>query len=494
MYFTDPVITVLSIITCAFLALVVYGRKRKVHPNYPPGPPRWPIIGNMHMIDVKRPYLTFHKLAETYGPIYSLQIGAQEMIVLCGYETVNDALVNHAEEFRDRPNVRAFMDLTEGYGVGFTSGNTWKVMRRFTVSALKDLGVGKRTLEDRIIEESNNLVKSLQVYKGNPFESNETINAVVANIIVSILLGYRFDYDDPKLHRLILLVNETFRIAGTPMAALYNAFPSLVRWLPGSHRKISANARELHDFITETFTRQRNELDVNDQRSFIDIFLVKQKEEKPNPSEFYFHDANLTALVADLFLAGVESTSATLQWALLLMMKYPEVQKNVQNEIEKVIGSGEPRLAHRKQLPYTDAVLHEIQRFANIGPLGVPHCTTEDVTLKGLFIPRGTHIIPLLHSVLRDKEYFKKPDEFYPQHFLDSDGNFVKNEAFLPFSAGKRICAGENLAKMELFLFFTTLLQNFTFQPPPGAKLDLTPAVGFTAHPLKHETCAVSRS
>ncbi|XP_068135135.1 cytochrome P450 2K6-like [Hyperolius riggenbachi] len=494
MCFTDLVTTVLSIVTCVLMAIVLYGRKRKVHPNYPPGPPRWPIIGNMHMLDVKRPYLTLHKLADAYGPIYSLQLGTQEMVVLCGYETVKKALVNHAEEFRDRPNVRAFMDLTKGYGLAFSNGDNWKAMRRFTMTAFKDLGVGKRILEDRIIEEGKNLVKAFKVYKGNPFENKKIINAAVANIIVSILLDHRFDYNDPKLHRLMVLANGTFRLTGTPMGMLYSAFPSLLQWLPGSHKDISANARELHDFIRETFTKQRNQLDVNDhQRNLIDIFLVKQKEERPNP-ELYFHDANLTTLVADLFIAGIETTSATLQWAILLMMKYPEIQKNVQNEIEKVIGSGEPCLPHQKHMPYTNAVIHEIQRFVDLVPMGTPHCTNEDVTLKGFLIPKGTHIIPLLHSVLRDRKYFEKPDEFYPQHFLDSDGNFVKNEAFLPFSAGKRICVGENLAKMELFLFFTTLLQNFTFQPPPGATLDLTPAVGLTAHPLKHEICAVSRS
>ncbi|XP_077147762.1 cytochrome P450 2K1-like [Ranitomeya variabilis] len=187
----------------------------------------------------------------------------------------------------------------------------------------------------------------------------------------------------------------------------------------------------------------------------------------------------------------METTSTTLKWGFLLMMKYPEIQRNVQKEIETVIGSAEPQMIHRKQMPYTDAVIHEIQRFANLVPTNVPHQTTQDVTLKGFFLPKGTHIIPSLTSVLRDDKYFKKPDDFYPQHFLDSDGNFVKNEAFLPFSAGKRSCAGENLAKMELFLFFTKLLQNFTFKAPSGAKLDLTAEVGFTLRPQEHDICAI---
>ncbi|PIO34570.1 hypothetical protein AB205_0087370, partial [Aquarana catesbeiana] len=106
----------------------------------------------------------------------------------------------------------------------------------------------------------------------------------------------------------------------------------------------------------------------------------------------------------------------------------------------------------------------------------------------------GTTILPLLSSVLKDKAYFAKPDEFYPEHFLDADGNFKKNEAFIPFSAGKRSCAGESLAKMELFLLFTILLKNFTFQAPPGTVVDLTPALGSINAPLPHEICAIPRN
>ncbi|XP_077345210.1 cytochrome P450 2K4-like [Lithobates pipiens] len=493
MYLMDPITIILCIVTCVFLAIVLYGQKENVHKNYPPGPPTFPIIGNMHIISMEKPYVTFHKLAEKYGSVYSLQIGTQKMVVLCGYETVKDALVNHAEAFAGRPTLPVFLDLAKEHGIIFSNGNNWKVMKQFALSTLRELGMGKKTIEEKILEECKNLVKIFKAYKGASFYNAAIVNAAVANIIVSILMGHRFEYDDPKLQRLLTIINEDIRIVGSPMVFLYNAFPSLVRWLPGSHRKVVPHIEELHAFIRETFTNQRNQLDVNDLRNVVEVFLVRQKEEKPNP-ELYFTDENLTTLISDLFAAGMDTTSATLQWGLLLMMKYPEIQKNVQTEIEKVIGSGEPQAMHRKQMPYTDAVIHEIQRFGNTVPTNVPHATTRDVTFKGFFIPKNTQVIPLLYSVLRDKEHFEKPEEFYPQHFLDSEGNFVKNEAFIPFSAGKRSCAGETLAKMELFLFFTTLLQNFTFQAPPGAELDLTGAVGFTTHPLKHEICAIARN
>ncbi|CAJ0953266.1 unnamed protein product [Ranitomeya imitator] len=168
-------------------------------------------------------------------------------------------------------------------------------------------------------------------------------------------------------------------------------------------------------------------------------------------------------------------------------------REKVQNEIENVIGSAQPQVEHRKEMPNTDAVIHEIQRFGDIVPGSLPHATTTDITFKGYNLPKGTTVIPLLHSALRDKDYFEKPEEFYPGHFLDSEGKFKKNEAFIPFSLGKRSCAGENLAKMEMFLFFTTLLQNFTFKAPSGAKLDLSPALGIINSPKPYEMCAIPR-
>uniref|UniRef100_A0A6I8PTU0 Provisional ortholog of cytochrome P450 family 2 subfamily AC member 1 n=1 Tax=Xenopus tropicalis TaxID=8364 RepID=A0A6I8PTU0_XENTR len=447
----------------------------------------------IYYLDDSFPLMLPLKLAKTYGSVFSVQLGLRKTVVLCGADTVRDALINHAEEFSERARIPVFEDITKGHGIVFAHGENWKVMRRFTLSTLRDFGMGKKTIEDKICEESDSLVEIFKSYNGKPFDNTLILNSAVANIIVTILLGDRFDYKDPTLLKLVKVVNQNIRIGGGFMARLYNIYPSVMRWIPGDHKTVFKNIAKVYKFLNKTFTEHRKVLDVNDQRDLIDAFLVKQQEEKLSSKKF-FHNQNLTVLVANLFAAGMETTSTTLRWGLLLMMKYPEIQKKIQEEIDRVIGSAEPRLEHRKLMPYTDAVIHEIQRFANIAPNNVPHETTQDVTFRGYFIPKGTQVIPMLTSVLRDKAYFKKPEEFYPEHFLDSEGKFVKNEAFLPFSAGRRSCAGETLAKMELFLFFTKLLQNFTFQPPPGVEVQLTCGVAMTSIPLYHNICALSRS
>ncbi|XP_032998569.1 cytochrome P450 2K6-like [Lacerta agilis] len=496
MYWTEPIPALFLFILMVSFVLKLGTFWNKSSQKLPPGPRPLPLIGNLHIMDLKRPHRTMLKLSKQYGPVFSIQMGPQKTVVLTGYETVKEALVNQADAFADRPIVPMFQELGKGFGVILSNGENWKVMRRFALSTLRDYGMGKRTIEERIVEECGVLIKKFESYEGKPFETTTIMNAAVANIIVAILLDKRFDYEDPTYIRLLKLVNENVRLFGSFSVTLYNMFPAL-GFLLGACKTVIQNRDELFAFINATFIKHLRDLDENDQRSFIDSFLVQQQEEKKkNKTNAYFHNENLKTVVANLFAAGMETTSTTLRWGLLLMMKYPEIQIKVQEEIAKVVGSSQPRIEHRTKMPYTDAVVHEIQRFANIVPANLPHATATDVTLNGYFIPKGTHIIPLLSSVLHDESQWEKPHEFYPEHFLNSEGKFIKRDAFMPFSAGRRACLGETLAKMELFLFFPSLLQKFTFQPPPGTSqedLDLTPAVGLTTSPMPYQLCALPR-
>lgn len=199
-------------------------------------------------------------------------------------------------------------------------------------------------------------------------------------------------------------------------------------------------------------------------------------QDKSDPRSQFDH-RNLIMSALSLFFAGTETTSTTLRYGFLLMLKYPHIAERIHKEIDQVIGSDRPpALDDRAQMPYTDAVIHEIQRFADLIPIGVPHMVIKDTHFRGYILPKGTEVYPILSSALHDSCYFEKPDDFNPDHFLDASGAVKKNDAFMPFSIGKRICLGEGIARTELFLFFTTILQNFSVASPMAPEdIDLTP-------------------
>ncbi|XP_051899816.1 cytochrome P450 2B19-like isoform X2 [Pristis pectinata] len=416
-----------------FLLHVLAGLRSSSQLNYPPGPTPLPIIGNLHQLDLKRLYKSLVKLSEKYGTVYSVRLGPEKVVVLAGYDTVKNALINYADEFLGRPDVPIMNVLKEGSGVVWSNGEPWKQMRRFMLSTLRDFGMGKRSIEEKIIEEAGFLVERIKSYKGQPFDTDVITNFATANIICSIVFGDRFDYDNETFLRIGNLVHESFRLLGSPMVQLFNAYPFL-RFLPGSHKEICTHFTKLKMCLKNIIEVKHKDMNENDIRSFIDTYFVKQKEESGNPAT-YFHEKNLLITTSDLFIAGMGTAATTIRWAMYIMMKYPDIQKKVQEEIDRVIGSDRsPRMEDRKHMPYTDAVIHEVQRFANIAPLGIPRSTTVDVNFQGYFIPKGTYIIPLLASVLYDKTQWEKPDEFNPGHFLDASGKFVKRDAFIPFS------------------------------------------------------------
>ncbi|KAL1767494.1 cytochrome P450 2D20-like, partial [Sigmodon hispidus] len=265
--------------------------------------------------------------------------------------------------------------------------------------------------------------------------------------------------------------------------------------IPGLPGKVLPNQKALMDSLDKMLIEHKTTWDpAEPPRDLTDAFLAEVEKAKGNP-ESSFNDENLRVVVADLFMAGMVTTSTTLSWALLLMILHPDVQSRVHQEIDDVIGQvRRPEMADQARLPYTNAVIHEVQRFADIVPVNLPHMTSRDIEIQGFLIPKGTTLIPNLSSVLKDETVWEKPLHFHPEHFLDAQGHFVKHEAFMPFSAGRRVCLGEPLARMELFLFFTCLLQCFSFSVPDGQPRPSEHGIyTLPVTPVPYELCAVMR-
>ncbi|CAN9505272.1 unnamed protein product [Ophioblennius macclurei] len=484
----------------ALLLLVVYLVVQNSTDNHkgpePPGPRPLPLLGNLLQLDLKKPHESLCELSKIHGSVFTVYLGIKKVVVLAGYETVKEALVNHAEEFGDRDITPIFSDSNKGHGILFANGESWKEMRRFAISTLRDFGMGKRVAETKILDECDHLVQRLENHQGKPFDSLPPLTHATANIISSIVYGSRFEINDPRFQNMVSRANQNISLVGSPSIQLYNMFPRFTAWVK-NRQQILRNTRQTVGDVKDLIKDLKETLTPHSCRGLVDCFLIrKQKQEDSSDGTSYYTENNLIFTVTNLFGAGTDTTATTLRWGLLLMAKYPHIQDKVQEELSRVVGSRQVRVDDRKHLPYTDAVIHETQRLANIVPMSLPHKTSRDVTFQGFFIEKGTTVFPLLMSVLYDESKWESPHTFNPSHFLDAEGKFVARDAFLPFSAGRRVCLGESLARMELFLMFTWLLQRFSFTPPPGvphSDLDLTAAVGLILSPTPHKLCAVIR-
>uniref|UniRef100_A0A669F936 Cytochrome P450, family 2, subfamily Y, polypeptide 3 n=1 Tax=Oreochromis niloticus TaxID=8128 RepID=A0A669F936_ORENI len=442
------------------LALLwLFSVKRRKY-RLPPGPAPLPLLGNLPQIDKNAPFKSILKFSENYGPVMTLYMGRQRTVVLVGYDAVKEALVDQADDFTGRMPVPFLLKATKGYGLGISNGERWRQMRRFTLTTLRDFGMGRKGMEEWIQEVSEHLMAHIRTFKGKPFDPQFLLSSTVSNVICCLVFGERFSFEDKQFLHLLTIMSKVTRFNSSPLGQVSGS-----GLLPPNQQ-----IKEARDFIERKIQEHKETLDPSSPRGYIDCFLIRINQEKNNPSSEFNYD-NLISTVLNLFVAGTETTSYTLRHALTVLIKYPKIQGRCTQKNRC------PRMDDRKSLPFSDAVIHEVQRFLDIVPFS------------------DTVIIPLLHSVLKEEKQWATPRFFNPQHFLDHNGNFKKNPAFMPFSAGKRACVGESLARMELFIFLVSLLQDFSFSCEGGPdSVDLDPEYSSFANlPRTYQLIATAR-
>uniref|UniRef100_A0A8D2LH94 unspecific monooxygenase n=1 Tax=Varanus komodoensis TaxID=61221 RepID=A0A8D2LH94_VARKO len=376
---------------------------------------------------------------------------------------------------------------------------TWGLVPGKRSMEVRNSGLLKSTLESR---ESDGFSPRKRVFytvlwfeinlDRMPFDPAFLLSCAVSNVICVAVFGNRYDYNDKKFQAFMSLMNDSFHIASSCWGQLYNLLPSFMAFIPGPHHRVKKNNDALREFVLEKIEGHRTTLGPTTPRDFIDGFHTKMDQEMHSSASGFTTD-NLVISILDLCEAGIETISATLKDGLLILLKYPEIQGKVREEIDQVIGqTRRPCMADHGQMPYTNAVLHEMQRFISVIPLNAPHAVVKDTPFRRH--RNGTTVYPVLNSVLRDCKEFPNPEEFDPHQFLHEDGTLRKSDFFMPFSAGKRICLGESLARMELFLFLTTILQNFTLKPLDDPEfIDIKPQLS-NGIPIDHSNSLFKNS
>ncbi|XP_078580182.1 cytochrome P450 2U1-like [Branchiostoma floridae x Branchiostoma japonicum] len=390
----------------AFLVSLVLVAKFSAHGrrNSPPGPPGWPVLGNLPSL-TKDIHLQLTKWRYQYGDVFSVRFGLQDAVIVNGSEAIKEALVQKAKHFSNRPDYYLVRCLNMHFGL---------YPEAFFMYFLNSLtGLAAMLMRDKIQEECRHFCSTLRLLVGQPVELRDRLETSVSNIIVSMAVGKRFEYGDPKFGRLQALaerINVTFY-----KLYIVNCFPML-RFFPG-------------------FRKMYNEL------------------------------MDLTAELYNYIREHIETSCLTLCWGFLYLTAYPDVQEKVQAELDKVVGRDRPpAFSDRINLPYTEATIMEIQRIATFIPI-LPHRTSDDTTLLGYDIPAGMS---------------------YPSKVVSSDvrcgriGMIVAMRWISMMVAlwggttrtGYRRCWGEQMGKMELFLFLANTLQQFTLKLPEGAEPD----------------------
>lgn len=444
----------------------------------PPGPLGFPLIGNIPLRTNIFSFNNLKKWMETYGPVFRIKIGFSNVVVLNDFESIREVLSMKEMLYRtgnltvDEAGFRGLLSL---------NGQAWHDNRRFCLHVLRDLGFGKTSMEEKLREEAEYLTEKIAEHKGAPLAIQDLLVPSTSNNVTALVFGTRYPFEDARREFLDDRLKKLSRFVGARRLSLL-----LPRWMNQLAAKVPVLKNNLAgpilDELLAFFRREIREheatLDEHSDRDFIDAYLKKIRENMGANGSSSFQTNSLIGNIFSFFVAGSSTVKETLQWHLLVCADKPDfVQRRIQEEIDKVIGRERaPSWADHTAMPFTVAVLREVYRWRTVAPLGIPRLAGENVVFKNHFIPKGTTVIANLRAVHMNPKHWKNPEEFNPLRFLKEGGSELlpKPDPLIPFSIGKRMCPGETMATVEIFLYLTTILQKFNVLPEENREVNLS--------------------
>ncbi|XP_030371911.1 probable cytochrome P450 305a1 [Scaptodrosophila lebanonensis] len=469
--------------------------------NFPPGPEFLPWMGNTLQFRkearaVGGQHILFEKWAKRYNTnLLGLKLGQEYVVVALGYPLVRE--VHLQEVFEGRPDNFFLRLRTMGTrkGITCTDGKLWYEHRNFAMKQMRHVGYGRTQMEQHIEREADALINHLAQTQSEPVWPVTCLAQSVLNVLWCLIAGQRITSDeDTTLVRLLELMNrrsKVFDICGGLLAQ----FPLLRFIAPDrtGYNLIRQLNTELHNFFMDTIAehKQRLQLKQKDQQEDSDLIFAYLNEMKSEDAASTFNETQLVMTILDFFIAGSQTTSNTINLALMVLAMRADVQTKLHAEVAANLRCASadafPHLSRRESFHYMDAFIMEVQRFFHITPITGPRRALWQTTLGGYDIPKNATILISLRSVHLDEKHWQEPHEFRPERFIDAEGKCFKDEYFMPFGMGRRRCLGDALARACIFSFLVKIVQHFHLVLPDdeNPSMVLQPGITLTPKPYK---------
>lgn len=369
-------------------------------------------------------------------------------------------------------------------GVTCTDGKLWTEHRSFTIRHLREAGFGRQSMEAEIHREIDELTSTIDEYKNEALWPRKLLSLNVINVLWTFTAGKHFTRNDKQLEILLNLMEKRSKAFDTA-GGLLNQLPWLRHFAPEytGYTLITNLNNQFKNFFQKTIREHYDSYSADKVKDdLIYAYINEMENQKSNPDST-FTEIQLIMIILDIFIAGSQTTSITIDLALMITAMRPDIQEKVHNEIDKYLkdpSNGERSSYSKLNLNYIKAVIYEVERFFYIVPLSGPRRVLTDTSLGGYRIPKNTTILMSLKSVHMDDEYWVNPDEFQPERFLTKDGELINNERLIPFGQGKRKCLGDALAKACIVDFYVGIMKKYSLSFPEGVEkpsLNLLPGI-----------------
>ncbi|KAH9952749.1 cytochrome P450 [Russula dissimulans] len=454
-----------------YVCVTFYGHITRRGHSYPPGPPSWPIIGNLFDVPKESPWIAYRDMSDKYGDVICLRIFGQVVVVLSSLSAVKDLLEKRGEAYADRPTL-PIVEITEMDWLlpNARKGDSWREGRKVLDRSLRP----GATISYRQMMQENTYWFLAQLL-ATPKDFRDHIDLLQGKLVMSLAYGYDLKKGD-KMIAAAVKATEVMSPLILPGAVLINHLPFLRHipsWVPWfSYEPLARLGRELGDKMkNEPINFVKSAIHNGSAVQSLSSELLREIEnltgsERRKQEEIVKPDLTLYAFLdnsASFFLTCTIKTVSSMSSLFLALVLFPQVQRRAQQELDIVIGRDRlPTFDDRPRLPYLEAICKELMRWQMVTPLGLPHASCQDDIYKGYFIPKGTTMVANAWAILHDPETYPDPEEFKPERFLDKDGSFRDDPTLgLVFGVGKRICPGRHFVDATLFIVISSVLSVF---------------------------------